>query len=280
MNPMVKGALVVGALIVVGAGLVAGLRGGGTSPEPGGAPPPRSDPKRTLTIAAASDLKFALDELVKEFRAKHSGADIQVSYGSSGNFLAQISNGAPFDVFLSADVAYPRKLAEQGLVSEDGVFSYAVGRIVVWVPKDSPLAVETLGMKALLEPSARRIAIANPQHAPYGRAAEAAMKSLGVHDTVKDKLVLGENIAQTAQFVQSGSADVGIIALALALAPVMKQEGRYWEVPLDAYPRMEQGGAILKQARDVELAKQFRDYLLGTEGKELLKRYGFFLPGT
>ncbi len=279
MNPIVKGALVVGALIVVGAGLVAGLRGGGTSPEPGGAPAPHPAQKQTLTIAAAADLKFALDELVKDFRAKHSGADIQVTYGSSGNFLAQISNGAPFDVFLSADVAYPRKLAEQGLVSEDGVFPYAVGRLVVWVPRGSPLAVETLGMKALLEPAARRIAIANPQHAPYGRAAEAALRNLGIYDAIKDKLVLGENIAQTAQFVQSGSADAGIIALSLALAPAMK-EGRHWEVPLDAYPSLEQGGAILKRARDVQLAKQFRDYLLGTEGKALLKRYGFFLPGA
>jgi molybdate transport system substrate-binding protein len=280
MNPIVKGALVVGALIVVGAGLVAGLRDGGTSSGPDGALAPHPTSKQTLTVAAASDLKFALDELVKEFRAKHPGTDVQVTYGSSGNFLAQISNGAPFDVFLSADVAYPRELARQGLVSEDGVFPYAVGRLVVWVPKESPLQVETLGVKALLEPAARRIAIANPQHAPYGRAAEAALKNLGVHDAVKDKLVLGENIAQTAQFVQSGSADVGLIALALALAPTLKQEGRYWEVPLDAYPSLEQGGAILKQARDVELAKQFRDYLLGTEGKALLKRYGFFLPGT
>ncbi|HEX8437842.1 molybdate ABC transporter substrate-binding protein [Archangium sp.] len=280
MNPIVKGALVVGALLVVGAGVVAGLRGGRTSPESGDAPAPHPAPKQTLTLAAAADLKFALDELVKEFRAKHADADLQVTYGSSGNFLAQISNGAPFDVFLSADVAYPRTLAEQGLVSEEGIFSYAVGRLVVWVPNGSPLRVETLGMKALLEPAARRIAIANPQHAPYGRAAEAALRNLGVHDAVKDKLVLGENIAQTAQFVQSGSADAGLIALALARAPAMKQEGRYWEVPLDAYPRLEQGGAILKRARNVELAKQFRDYLLGTEGKALLKRYGFFLPGT
>ncbi|HEX8818847.1 MAG TPA: molybdate ABC transporter substrate-binding protein [Archangium sp.] len=268
MNALVKGALVVGALIILGAGLSAGLR------EPAG----KAQEKRSLTVAAASDLKFALDELVRGFRARNPGAEVQVTYGSSGNFLAQLSNGAPFDVFLSADVAYPRKLAEQGLVLEDDVFLYAVGRLVVWVPKDSPLAVETLGLKALTEPAVKRIAIANPQHAPYGRAAESALKSQGVHEAVKDKLVLGENIAQTAQFVESGNADVGIIALALALAPAMKNQGRYWEVPLDAYPRMEQGGAILKRARDVELAKRFRDYLLGAEGKALLERYGFFLP--
>jgi len=274
MNVIVKGALAAGALIIIAAGLRVGLRGNGGSAN--SSPSASSEQQRTLTIAAASDLKFALDELLEGFRAQHPGAQVQVTYGSSGNFLAQLSNGAPFDVFLSADVAYPHKLAEQGLVADD-VFLYAVGRIVVWVPKGSPLPVETRGMDALREPAARRIAIANPQHAPYGRAAEAAMKSLGVDDVLEDKLVLGENIAQTAQFVQSGAADAGIIALALALAPAMKTQGSYWEVPLDAYPRMEQGGAILKNAKDAELARSFRDYLLGTEGKAMLKRYGFSL---
>lgn len=274
MKALVKGALAAGVLLIVGAGFVAGLRGSGSEPSASPAP----ERKQTLAIAAASDLKFALDELLKEFRAKHPGAQVRVTYGSSGNFLAQLSNGAPFDVFLSADVAYPRQLAEQGLVSGD-VFSYAVGRLVVWVPKGSPLRVEQRGLDVLREPEARRIAIANPQHAPYGRAAEAAMKSAGVYDAVKDKLVLGENIAQTAQFVQSGAADVGLLALALALAPAMKDQGRHGEVPLDAYPRMEQGGAILKRAEDPELARQFRDFMLGAEGKAILQRYGFFLPG-
>ncbi|MFY0568515.1 molybdate ABC transporter substrate-binding protein [Archangium lansingense] len=276
MNVIMKGALAAGALIIIAAGLRAGLRESEGTATASAPPATRSEQKRTLTIAAASDLKFALDELLEEFRAKQPGTEVQVTYGSSGNFLAQLSNGAPFDVFLSADVAYPRKLAEQGLVADE-VFLYAVGRIVVWVPKGSPLHVEQRGMEALREPAARRIAIANPQHAPYGRAAEAAMKSLGVYDALKDKLVLGENIAQTAQFVQSGAADAGVIALALALAPAMKERGSYWEVPLEAYPRMEQGGAILKKAKDPELARQFRDYLLGTEGNALLKRYGFSL---
>ena len=273
MNVIVKGALAAGALLVIAAGLRAGLRENGATPNP--SPPASAGQKQTLTVAAASDLKFALDELLKEFRARHPGAEVQVTYGSSGNFLAQIGNGAPFDVFLSADVAYPRMLAEQGLVAGD-VFLYAVGRLVVWVPKDSPLPVEQRGLEALREPAARRIAIANPQHAPYGRAAESAMKSQGVYDAVKDKLVLGENIAQTAQFVQSGAAEAGIIALALALAPAM--QGRAWEVPLDAYPRMEQGGAILKHAKDPALAQAFRDHLLGPQGEALLKRYGFSLP--
>ncbi|HZH16786.1 MAG TPA: molybdate ABC transporter substrate-binding protein [Archangium sp.] len=275
MNVIVKGALAAGALLVIAAGLRAGLRENGAPPHP--SPSASAGQKPTLTIAAASDLKFALDELLKEFRARHPGAEVQVTYGSSGNFLAQIGNGAPFDVFLSADVAYPRQLAEQGLVAGD-VFLYAVGRLVVWVPKDSPLPVEQRGLEALREPSARRIAIANPQHAPYGRAAEAALKRLGVYDAVKDKLVLGENIAQTAQFVQSGAAEAGIIALALALAPAMRDQGRAWEVPLDAYPRMEQGGAILKHAKAPALAQAFRDHLISPQGEALLKRYGFSPP--
>jgi len=231
----------------------------------------------TLTVAVAANVQYAFDDLQKAF-TKETGHEIRPVYNSSGKFAAQIANGAPFDIYLSADVLYPLKLAEQGLVHESGVFRYAVGRLVVWVPKGSPLQVETFGMKVLQEPAAKRIAIANPLHAPYGRAAEAAMKSLGVYDSVKDKLVLGENIAQTAQFVQSGSADVGIIALALALAPAMKEQGRYWEVPLDAYPRMEQGGAILQRTQDVELALAFREFLLGAEGTALLARYGFTLP--
>ncbi|HEX5752795.1 MAG TPA: molybdate ABC transporter substrate-binding protein [Archangium sp.] len=276
MNVIVKGALAAGALVIIAAGLKVGLReNGAVASGPG--PSAGAEPKRTLTIAAASDLKFALDELLVSFREKHPGADVQVTYGSSGNFLAQLSNGAPFDVFLSADVAYPRRLAEQGLVAGE-VFLYAVGRLVVWVPRDSPLPVAQRGMDALREPAARRIAIANPQHAPYGRAAEAALKSQGVYDTVKDRLVLGENIAQTAQFVQSGAADAGIIALALALAPAMREQGHSWEVPLDAYPRMEQGGAILKRAKDPALARAFRDHLLGPEGTAVLSRYGFSLP--
>ncbi|MDD5349988.1 MAG: molybdate ABC transporter substrate-binding protein, partial [Chthoniobacteraceae bacterium] len=190
-------------------------------------------PSPSLTIAAAADLQFALDDLVKEFNTKNPASQASVTFGSSGNFYAQIQNGAPFDLFLSADIQYPRKLAEAGLVAGD-VFPYAVGRIVVWVPKKSPVDVAKLGIKALLESSIHKIAIANPEHAPYGRAAVEALKALKVYEQVQPKLVFGENIAQTAQFVQSGAADIGIIALSLAIAPKMSEAGRYWEVPLDA----------------------------------------------
>jgi molybdenum ABC transporter molybdate-binding protein len=151
---------------------------------------------------------------VKEFEEKNPATKVNVTYGSSGNFFAQIQNGAPFDLLFSADIGYPRKLAEEGLGADD-VFLYAIGRIVVWVSKDSPVAVDKLGIKALLEPSIRKIAVSNPEHAPYGRAAVAAMKALNIYDQVAPRLVYGENIAQTAQFVQSGAADVGLLPLAV-----------------------------------------------------------------
>jgi len=194
-----------------------------------------------------------------------------VAYGSSGNYFAQIQSGAPFDVFLSADVEYPRKLAALGIGAKDSIFTYAVGRLVVWVPANSRLDPAT----ALRDPSVKLIAIANPKHAPYGRAAEAALRSMGVWDTVQSRLVLGENIAQTLQFVQSGAADAGVVALSLALAPAMQGQGRYWEIPLDSYPRMEQGGIILKDSAG---ARELRAVLLSEVGRRILKRYGFYLP--
>jgi molybdate transport system substrate-binding protein len=233
---------------------------------------------QTITVAAAADLKFALDPIVADFEKQHSNVTVRVSYGSSGNLFAQIDNGAPFDLFLSADIDFPRKLIEDKKALADSLFSYAVGRVVVWVPNDSPIDVEKLGIEALLSPSVRKIAIANPEHAPYGRAAVAAMKKLGVYDKVSSKLVLGENIAQAAQFVESGAADIGLIALSLAMSPKMKSEGHYWDVPLDAYPRLEQGGVILSVSKQPDLARQFRAALVGPQGRETLRRYGFILP--
>jgi molybdate transport system substrate-binding protein len=238
----------------------------------------QNSPSPTLTIAAAADLRFTLDDLVKEFEEKNPATRITITYGSSGNFFAQLQNGAPFDLFFSADIAYARKLFEKGL-GADEVFLYAIGCIVVWVPKDSPVAVDKLGIKALLEPSIRKIAVANPEHAPYGRAAVAALKALNVYDQVASRLVYGENIAQTAQFVQSGAADISILALSLAVAPQMRDAGRFWQVPVDAYPRIEQGGIILKTTKNLETARAFRDFVLGDHGREVLKSYGFNLPG-
>jgi molybdate transport system substrate-binding protein len=235
--------------------------------------------ERIIRVAAAADLKFALDEIIESFHRQHPDIKAEVTYGSSGNFYAQLSNRAPFDIYFSADVDYPRKLIEQGLADRETEFLYAVGRIVVWAPRRSTIDLGRLGIRALLDPSVRKIAIANPKHAPYGRAAEAAMRKLGVYEQVQERFVYGENIAQTAQFIQTGAADVGIIALALALAPALRHEGRHWEIPLDAYPRMDQGGVILPWAKDMAAAKALRTFVLAPEGKAVLRRYGFFLPG-
>ena len=232
----------------------------------------------TISVAAAADLKFALDEITVEFRKTHTNVTVQVSYGSSGNFYSQLSQRAPFDIFFSADVSYPAKLAEAGLGVADSKFSYAVGRIVAWTPTNSPIDPLKLGIESLKHPSVRKIAIANPEHAPYGKAAVAAMQKLGIYEAVKDKLVFGENIAQTAQFVDSGAADIGIIALSLAVAPAMKGKGRYWEIPLDAYPRLNQGGVILPWAKNPKLAQEFKAFVLSASGKTILRRYGFFMP--
>ncbi len=229
-------------------------------------------------VAAATDLKFALDEMVDLFRVRHPNIKVQVTYGSSGNFYAQLSNRAPFDVFLSADVDYPHRLVREGLASADDEFLYGVGRIVIWVPQSSSIDVEKLGMKSLLSPNARKIAIANPRHAPYGRAAEAAMRSMGVYEQVKDRLVLGDTVLQAGQFVESGSADIGIISRSHALAPSLRGKGRFWEVPLDAYPRRVQGGVILSWAQDRSAAEALRDFVLGEEGRTILRRYGFDIP--
>jgi molybdate transport system substrate-binding protein len=246
---------------------------------PGGCSSTPSDRPREVTVAAAADLKFALDDVVAGFEKAHPDVNVKVTYGSSGNFFAQLNNRAPFDVFFSADVDYPRKLVAEGLADKDSEFTYAVGHLVVWVPKESPLDVEKLGAKALLEPSVRKVAIANPKHAPYGRAAEAALKSLGVYEQVKDRLVLGENVAQAAQFAETGSADAGVFALSLALAPTLRERGRFWEVPPDAFPRLEQGAVVLSWAKDRSAADALCSYVKGSEGRAVLRRYGFVLPG-
>jgi molybdate transport system substrate-binding protein len=241
--------------------------------------PARTAEQGTVRVAAASDLRFTMDEIVEALRRERPAVDVLVTYGSSGNFYAQLSNRAPFDIFFSADVDYPRRLIRQGLALAPSEFLYGVGRLVVWVPRNSPIEVEKLGMQALLSRSVRRIAIANPRHAPYGRAAEAAMKSLGVFDQVKDRLVLGDSVMQTAQFVDSGGAEVGIISHSLALAPALRDKGRFWEAPIDAYPRQEQGGVILSWAKDRPAAEALRDFVLSEGGRAILRRHGFRFQG-
>lgn len=232
---------------------------------------------KTVTVAAASDLKFAFEEIITAFKQEHPEITVTASYGSSGNFYAQLANRAPFDLFLSADIQYPNKLAEQKLTLPGSQFTYGIGRLVVWVPSVSSLDL-SLGIRSLLDSSAQKVAIANPEHAPYGRAAVAALTNAGIYEQVKPRLIYGDNIAQTAQFVQTGSADAGIIALSLAVAPAMQKTGTYVELPLELYPRLEQGGVILNWAANPEAAQQLQAFMIGSRGKEILRRYGFSVP--
>src|SRR4029077_2335298 len=192
-----------------------------------------------IRVAAAADLRFALSELAVNYE-KHAGTKVNVTYGSSGNFFAQIQNGAPFDLFFSADLEYPRKLEATGLAESGTLFEYARGRIVIWARRDAPIDVAAQGWNALLSSDVQKIAIANPALAPYGRAAVAALEKAGILELVKSKFVYGENISQAAQFVQFGNAQAGIVSLSLALSPAMKG-GNRWEIPADMHPAIEQG---------------------------------------
>lgn len=239
---------------------------------------PRAAASEELTIAAAADLNFAFKEVIAAFEGGSPGLRVKLSLGSSGNFYSQIANGAPFDLYFSADVGYPKKLEQTGLTRPGSLYRYAVGRIVLWAPKGSALDLGGLGMRVLLDPSVKKIAIANPKHAPYGRAAVAAMKHFQVYEAVSPKLVLGENVSQAAQFVESGAAEVGIVALSLALAPTMRAAGTYWEVPAEAHLPIEQGAVILRSAKNVAAAERFLDFLRGPEGRAIMTRYGFMVP--
>lgn len=233
-------------------------------------------PAQEITVAAAADLQFAMQDITSRFE-KETGKTVKVIYGSSGNFFQQIQNGAPFDVFFSANLDYPKKLEAADLTEKGTYYQYASGKIVLWVSNDSKLDLN-LGLRALLDPAIKKIAIANPQHAPYGQAAMAAMQKEGLYDKVSEKLVLGENISQTASFVVSGAADVGIVALSLALSPNMKDHGRYVEIPAADYPPIQQACVVLKSSRNKEMARQFLVFLKTAEVSELLKTYGFDVP--
>lgn len=237
----------------------------------------RAESPRTLTVAAASDLQFALGEIAPAFE-KATGSIVKLSFGASGSFVAQITAGAPFDLFFSADESYPKRLIEAGLAVPESFHRYATGRLVLWVPKGSPIDVEKEGMQALIHPTVRKIAIANPAHAPYGKAALAALQSSGLYDRVQSRLILGENISQAAQFVQSGNAEIGLLSLSHASAASLKDLGRFGLVPADAYPPLHQGVVILKRSGEASLAQSFIDFVRGKEGTAILQRYGFTIP--
>src|SRR6202051_3914538 len=203
-----------------------------------------------VTVAAAADLQFAMQDIAARFQ-RETGKTVKVIYGSSGNFFQQIENGAPFDMFFSANLDFPKKLEAAGLTDPGSYYQYARGKIVIWVPNESKLDLSS-GLKVLLDSSVKKIAVANPQHAPYGQAAVAAMQHEKIYDAVKDKFVLGENISQTASFVDS-DADVGVIvSLSLSLSKNRKGGGCYREAPSKKSPPIEQACVILAASKNKE----------------------------
>ena len=232
-----------------------------------------------LVVAAAADLSSALKDIADGYEKK-TGVKVKLSFGASGALTQQIQNGAPFDLFFSADMDYPRQLVSGGAADGASLYQYAVGKLVLWVPADSPLDVEHKGMSVLLDPSVKKISVANPQHAPYGRAAVAALKHAGMYDQLSDRLVLGENVSQAAQFVESGNAQAGFVALAHAVAPAMQGKGKYWEVPSDFYPPLAQGVIVLSYSQHKKEAAEFVAYVKTKETAALLQRYGFTLPSS
>jgi len=230
-----------------------------------------------LIVAAAADLSTALQEIAAAYEKK-TGVRVKLSFAASGALTEQIRNGAPFDLFFSADMDYPRQLIATGQADGASLYQYAVGKLVLWVPADSPLDVEHKGAQVLLDPSVRKIAVANPQHAPYGRAAIAALKHYGLYDRIVGSLVLGENVSQAAQFVESGNAQAGFVALSHALAPAMQGKGKYWEVPAESYPPLSQGVVVVTRSLHKKQAAAFVEYVRTKEASEILKRYGFAVP--
>jgi len=223
--------------------------------------------------AAAANLQSAMQDVAAEFQ-KETRKEVKLIYGSSGNLFQRLQNGAPFDMFFSANLDYPKKLHAAGLTEPGSYYEYARGKVVVWVPKYSKLDLSS-GLLALLNPSIKKIAVANPQYAPYGQAAVAAMRREGVYEKVKDKFVLGENISQTDSFVVSGSADVGIVALSLALSPNMKDKGRYVEIPAGDYPPIEQACVILGSSKNKETAKEFLSFIKTSGVTDTLRSFCF-----
>lgn len=232
--------------------------------------------QKAIQVAAAADLKFAMEELSKGFESK-TGTKVDITTGSSGNFFAQIQSGAPFDLFFSADMDYPKKLEAAGLAEPETFREYAVGKIVLWAPSGAVIDVAKDGWNALLDGAVQKIAIANPAHAPYGRAAVAALQKAGIYEQMKTKLIYGENISQAAQFVQSGNAQVGIIALSLAVSSGMRG-GKIWQIPAKLYPALEQGAVVLKSSKNRNAAGAFLEFVTSAAGHEILRRNGFGTP--
>jgi molybdate transport system substrate-binding protein len=272
-RPLRRDPVVITALLVA---VCLAVLGGCTRP----APKRASQAPTKIRVAAATDLRSCLDALTDAFQIEHPNFDLLPTFGASGVLLTQLKSGLETDLYLSADIAYAHDLAAAGLAAEADVFESAQGRLVIWVRNESPIDVAKLGAEALLDTSVRRVAIANPLHAPYGRAAVAALEHLGLHERLNEKLAVGESATQAAQYVESGAAEVGILPLALAKGTRLMERGRFWVVPAEAHPPIRHGGAIHTRAIDREATVAFRDFLLSPAGRAILARYGFEFPAV
>ena len=227
---------------------------------------------QTVKVAAAADLRFAMDEIVKEFNNSNSAANVEVIYGSSGNAFTQISNGAPFDLYFSADIMYPQKLKDAGLTLSDPKL-YAIGRIVLW---SASLDVSR-GLSVLVGNPKIKIATANPEHAPYGQRSVEALKFYRLYEKVEKQLIYGENISQAAQFCLSGNAEAGLIALSLVLSPSMSNQGKFFLIDEKAHRPLEQAYVILNHAKGNKAAFAFSEFISKPAARLIFEKYGFTL---
>lgn len=245
-------------------------------PALGAAQSPASSNNR-VSVAAAANLVYALDALNAAFHATAPDVEVTVATGASGSLVAQITHGAPYDVFLSADMDYPRALIAAGQADAASLLPFATGRLVAWtvnpaVPLDS---VST----ALQHPATRKIAVANVESAPYGRAAKQALEQLGLWNDLSAKFVFGENITQTAQFVESGGADLGFVALSLVLSPALQSHGRWIAVPEELYAPLTQGAVLTRRGQSNAAAARYLAFLQSDAAREVLARFGYSVPG-
>ncbi len=230
----------------------------------------------TLTVSAASDLTYAFGEIGKQFEAE-TGHKVVFNFGSTGQLTQQIEQGAPVDVFAAANVSFIEDLERQGLILPDTKQMYARGRITLWTRADSPLQITSLA--DLTRPEVRRIAIANPDHAPYGVAARQAMQTAGIWEAVQPKLVLGDNVRQTLQYAETGNVDAAIVALSLSVPAAGGTSGRWTLIPEELHPPIDQALAVIKDTKHVAAARAFATFVNGPQGRQIMRKYGLVLPG-
>ena len=227
-------------------------------------------------ITAAADLVYAFGEMKSLFEKQNPGDKILISFGSSGKAYTQIVNGAPYDIYFSANMKYVQNLEKKGFtITKPKIYAY--GQIGLWIPKNKNISLAK-GLDVLLDSRIKKIAIANPEHAPYGVAAVDALKNRKYYKKIKDKIVVGENVSQAAQFIQSGAADIGILPISLALAKRLKKLGNFYLFPANWHNPIIQGYTLLKHGKDNQTAKKFENFVSSKEAREIFDRYGFRLP--